>query len=392
MTKGLFTQSEYQQRIERTQKKIAELGADYLVVPDPANIFYLTGFDAYSFYNPQLLLVPREGALAFFCRGSDASSAWLAAELREEQVFGYSDTYVQKADVHPMDWVAQTIRPWLPVKAVIAVESEAAFYTLRAHKALVEGLGGSARVIEVPNVINRLRAIKSPAEIALMRDAGKITSSMFEAAFRSIRPGVRECDAVAEIYAAQLRGVEGAGGTYSAIPPLLMAGDNTSFPHVPWSDRPFADNDPIALEIAGSRYRYHVPLTRTLHTGQPPAELQKLAEIVGEGLEAALSVIRPGAECQDPALAWNSVIKRHGLSKSTRIGYPIGLGFPPDWGEQTMSFLAGDRTPLEAGMTWHVMIGMWLDTGGYSISETVLVTENGAECLASVPRGLLTVG
>lgn len=395
MTTALFTREEYAERLARTQQRIDELGADYLAVTDPANIFYLTGYDAYSFYNPQLLLVPRTGELLFFCRGIDASSAHLAAELREDQVLGYPDTYVQKPDVHPMMWMADQLAPRLRRGEVIAVESESPFYSVRAHRALVDQLGAQgdlAEVVLVPNVVNWVRAVKSPAEIAYMRDAGRITNRMFEAAREAIRPGVRECDAAAAIHRAQISGIEGAGGTYSAIPPLLMAGDSTAFPHVPWSDREFGDVEPIALEVSGSRYRYHAPLTRTLHTGETPKELERLADIVGEGLEAALGVIRAGAECQDPALAWTEVIARHGLEKSSRVGYPIGLGFPPDWGEQTMSFLAGDTTLLEAGMTWHVMIGMWLDGRGYSISETVLVTETGAECLTDVPRGLLRVG
>lgn len=392
MTKGLFSSEEYAARLARTQQRMRDQVLDYLVVPDPANIFYLTGFDAYSFYNPQMLLVPAEGELTFFCRTVDASSAWLTAELDEGQVYGYPDTYVQKRDAHPMHWIAGVMKPWMSGEPLIGVESEASFYTLRAHAALIEGLGDSARVIEVPNIINWLRAVKSPAEIALMREAGEITNRMFGVAQETIRPGVRECDALAAIYAAGIGGTPTAGGTYSAIPPLMMAGENTSFPHVPWSDRTYGESTPIALEVAGTRYRYHVPLARTLHTGTAPAELERLAAITGEGLEATLAAIRPGAECQDPALAWTSVIERHGLTKSSRVGYPIGLGFPPDWGEQTMSFLAGDHTELQAGMTWHVMIGMWLDDIGYSISETIVVTEDGAECLSNVPRGLLMVG
>ena len=79
----------------------------------------------------------------------------------------------------------------------------------------------------------------------------------------------------------------------------------------------------------------------------------------------------------------------HRAAKRSRVGYPIGIGFPPDWGEQTMSLRVGDRTVMEAGMTFHVMIGMWLDGWGYSTSESVVVTEDGHDLLATVPHGLL---
>ena len=389
MTEALFTAEEYDTRLARTQRRIADLGADMLVVTDPANIFYLTGYEAYSFYTPQALFVPRSGELQFFLRSIDAPSAWLTANLSESQVFGYPEQYVQQTDVHPMDWVGAQLRQHLSAGAVVAVEAESPFYTLRAHRALTGALGSDIEVTEVPQLVNWVRAVKSPAEIEVMRVAGAITDAMFATAREVIEPGIRQSEAVAELYRTQIRGVEAGGGTYSAIPPLVLAGENTAFPHVPWSDRPFAAGEAIALELSGTRSRYHVPLTRTMHLGTPPDELLRLADVVGEGLEATLAAIRPGSTGDAPASAWNEVIARHGLEKSSRVGYPIGIGFPPDWGEQTMSFRAGDATMLESGMTFHVMIGMWLEGRGYSISESVLVTDAGAESLTSVERGLL---
>lgn len=384
-----FSADEYEGRLERTRARMAPDGIGYLIVTDPANIYYLTGFDACSFYNPQALVVPSEGRLTFFCREVDAASAWQTSNLDEYQVFGYPERYVQQPDVHPMDWVAATLRAWLGPSSTVAVEAETPYYTIRAHRSLGAGLGSEIAVREAASIVNWVRAVKSPAEIEVMRTAGRITERAFEAAREAIRPGVRQCDAVAEIMAAQMHGTEDAGGTYSAIPPLVLAGVNTSFPHVAWSDEPFGDTEAVALELSGCRHRYHAPVARTMFLGDPPARLLGLADIVGEGLEAALATIRPGAACEDPALAWGAVIEREGLTKSSRIGYPIGIGYPPDWGEQTMSLRAGDRTPLEAGMTFHVMIGMWLDGWGYSISETVAVTATGYECLTAIPRGLM---
>jgi len=82
------------------------------------------------------------------------------------------------------------------------------------------------------------------------------------------------------------------------------------------------------------------------------------------------------------------VIARHGMEKRSRIGYSVGLGYPPDWGEHTMSLRPGDVTPLEPNMTFHMILGMWMDDWGFELSETFRVTDAGAECLCSVPRGL----
>lgn len=384
-----FSPAEFEQRLARTRTRMAERGMDHLVVTDPANLYYLTGFDACSFYNPQALVVPADGPLAFFCREVDATSAWQTSNLDESQVFGYPERFVQKPDVHPMDWIAATLQDLLAGSAIVGVENESPQYTIRAHDALVAGLGRGIAVRSTPSIVNWVRAVKTPAEIEVMRAAGRITERIFEAATEAIRPGVRQSDAVAEIYAAQIRGLDDAGGAYAAIPPLVLAGVNTSYPHVPWSDTPFGETEPIALELSGCRYRYHAPVARTMFLGDPPTRLLDLAAVVGEGLDEALATMRAGAPCEDPAIAWDAVIARHGLTKESRIGYPVGIGYPPDWGEQTMSLRKGERMPLEAGMTFHVMIGMWLDGWGYSVSETVLITDTGVDRLASIPGGLL---
>jgi len=99
--------------------------------------------------------------------------------------------------------------------------------------------------------------------------------------------------------------------------------------------------------------------------------------------------MKPGAAGADVHAAFTRVIAAHGLSKDSRIGYSIGIGFPPDWGERTVSLRAGEETVLEPGMAFHVILGMWMDGWAYELSESVLVTENLPEPLTSMPRQLI---
>ena len=112
------------------------------------------------------------------------------------------------------------------------------------------------------------------------------------------------------------------------------------------------------------------------------------AKVVVEGLNAALDAVRPGATCEAVEAAWAKVIKRHGIVKESRIGYPVGIGFPPTWGELTASLRPGDRTVMETDMTFHCIPGLWMDDWGIVISESFRVTERGAETLADFPRQL----
>ncbi len=87
---------------------------------------------------------------------------------------------------------------------------------------------------------------------------------------------------------------------------------------------------------------------------------------------------------------WTQTTAKYGIEKEGRVGYPVGIGFPPTWGELTASLRAGDKTELEEGMTFHCMPAIWLDVYGIVISESFVVTNTGAECFADYPRILFT--
>ena len=82
------------------------------------------------------------------------------------------------------------------------------------------------------------------------------------------------------------------------------------------------------------------------------------------------------------------MLEKYGLEKESRCGYSIGLGYPPDWGEHTLSIRKNDMTVLQPNVTFHLMAGMWMDTWGLEISESIRVTENGCELFCDFPRSL----
>jgi Xaa-Pro aminopeptidase len=99
-----------------------------------------------------------------------------------------------------------------------------------------------------------------------------------------------------------------------------------------------------------------------------------------------LETANPGKLAHDVEAAWRATIARHGLKKESRIGYSIGIAYPPDWGEHTISLRQGDRTVLAPGHVLHAILGMWMEGWGIEISETLLITRTGCEPLADLPR------
>ena len=142
------------------------------------------------------------------------------------------------------------------------------------------------------------------------------------------------------------------------------------------------------FEIAGCYNRYHAPLSRTVFLGKPPQVFIEGEKAVLEGMEAGLDAARAGNTCEEFAGAFFAVLRKYGIIKDGRTGYGIGVSYPPDWGERTMSLRPGDRTVLQPGMTFHFMTGLWSDEMGLEITESIAITEGAPELLANVPRKL----
>ena len=172
---------------------------------------------------------------------------------------------------------------------------------------------------------------------------------------------------------------------------LIQVDEGTSTPHLTWSDEPLPDNSLVVMEIGAARRHYHAPLTRTMYLGKPPAKISRLTEVIVEGVDAALETARPGASCEQVEAVWQGILNKNGYHKESRVGYSIGLNFPPDWGERTASLRPGDATELAAGMCFHFQSGVWLDDFGAAVSESFVVTEQGGERLCDVHRGLVVV-
>lgn len=385
----LFQKNEYLERIRKTKKRMGASGIDVLIVSDPANMNYLTGYDGWSFYVPQVVVVALDAEEPIWIgRGMDANGAKHTTFLSEGNISGYPDFYVQSLERHPMNFVADVIKQRGYGEQRIGLEMDAYYFSARGYEALKNDLSG-ADFVDGNLLVNWVRIIKSLQEIEFMRQAGRIVERVMQTAMDTVAPGVRECDAVAEIYRAQMRGTEDFGGDYPSIVPMMPTGEKTSTPHLTWTDAPYGEETAVNLELAACRHRYHSPLARTMYLGSnPPDRLTETAKIVVEGMHSALDVIKPGVLCEEVETAWRKVISRAGLEKESRIGYSMGLNYPPDWGEHTASLRPGDKTVLQPNMTFHMILGMWMDDWGFECSESFRVTEMGHETFADFPRKL----
>jgi len=386
-----FEKLELERRLESVKQRMDKAGFDLLICQDPANMNWLTGFDGWSFYTPQAVVVHLEEASpVWFGRAQDAKSAHITTDLGAENIIGFSEPLVHHRTDHPFDELCELItkRGW--DRARVGVEFDAHYYTARAHHHLVKGLP-NARFSDSQELVNWTRLVKSEAELVYMREAGRIITQTMNKALSRLVPGVKQYEVIADVYFSQVTGIDGKFGDYTSLCPLIQVGEGTSTPHLTWTDDPLPDSGLVVMELGAARRHYHTPLTRTAHIGAPPDKIKKLADVIIEGGDAALNAARPGVTCEEVEAVWQGILKSHGYSKDSRVGYSIGVNYPPDWGERTASLRPGDTTELQTGMCFHFQSGMWLDNFGAAISEPFVVTEQGGKRFSDVKRELVII-
>ena len=383
-----FSISEYDGRIKRTRDAMMAAGVEVIVVSDPANMAWLTGYDGWSFYVHQAVVLGPDGPPLWWGRGIDALGAKRTVMMPDTCIHGYDDSYVQNPEKHPMEDLCHLLGEHGWSSAEIGLEMDNYYFTAAAYTSLLSGLP-QAEFKDLNGLVNWQRSVKSPAEITCMRRGARIVEKMHRTILDHAEPGLAKNALVAEISHAGITGADGHWGDYPSIVPLAPSGADATAPHLTWNAEPMKTGEATFFEIAGVYRRYHAPQSRTLFLGAPPDRYRRAEAAVLEAVEAGLAAARPGNTTGDIALAFNGTLNRLGFEKDNRCGYSIGLSYPPDWGERTFSLRSGDTTVLEHGMTFHFMPALWLDDGGIEITEPVLITEDGAECLCNTPRELM---
>ena len=386
----IFSQEEFNSRITKVKDSMNKKGIEILLTTDPSNMNYLTGYDGWSFYVPQGVIVSIDEEQPYwFGRKQDSNGARITTYLNEENIFGYPENLIQSLPLHPYDFVVQMFKDKKWSDKNIGVEMDSYYYTAENHKRLIDNLT-SAKFINAHLLINWVRYIKSENEIKYMKDAGILVKAGMQTAFDSIKEGVKQSTVAGKIQNTLIGGNDSTqmGGEYAGLGLILASGKSASASHLTPSEKKFENNEGTIIELGGVKHRYHCALSRTVYIGKPDLKISDTLKATNEGIERALEKTKPGNTCHDVAVAFWSVLEKYGLEKESRAGYSIGLGYPPDWGEHTLSIRKNEKTLLQPNVTYHLMCGMWMDTWGLELSESVRVTETGYELLTNVPRDL----
>lgn len=369
--------SEYTPRIEAARAALKSLGVDVAILMAPEVQYWLCGYDTFlGAQLPQaLILTAGRDAPVLAVWDADVAIAWETSLVRDIRTYMFG---VEE----PAELFARIARELAPGARRVALDLSSQAVSHGFGRALEAALA-PAELVDCTEAMARLRAIKSPAELDLMRRAGAHARAGLAAAREHARPGITETALAAEIEYAMRR----SGSDYFSIPTEMTTGPRSLLGHGTPGRRALEPGDLVHLEIGGVERRYNCVGMQTFAVpGAPPKPAARaLYDVALRCLRAGLGALRPGVpapEVEAPAL---EILREEGRGEGfkMRFGYGVGIGYPPSWLEPLkITRVSTDR--LEPGTTFvlHACLLDEPESIGVLVGGTYAMTATGHELLS----------
>ena len=384
-----FSEVEYRRRLRATQQAIASQDLDALVCTFMPNICYLSGYETLASFAPAFLVVPSEANPTLLVDEFEAYNTLVSCSVEEVATFPWAGDPVAAL----IDLVRQ--RGWAQKRLGWEHHQHGGGYQafVRAQEAL------AADWIYAHDIVERVRAEKSPAEIDALREAARLTAVGFEAAADALADGVMDTEIASAAYGA----IVGGGSERMSIQPIVTIGRNSGVPHTTFRRRRLAVGDAVLMEWGACVKRYTAPMIRTGFVADAADGLWKtMYEACVEAVERTIEQMRPGASTLDIAERASAPLFElpNQVFADGNRGYSVGLSFEPDWSDvpglqmatgQWRSTRSVETYPqLQPGHVFHVRaVARDVARAGVGVSETVLVTDDGCAVLTTRDRELI---
>jgi Xaa-Pro aminopeptidase len=388
-----FPPEEYAERRARVRKALAAKDIAAIYVTTPANLTWLTGYDMIWYHSGNLtglLLRADRDDTVFFDYHTHSTILSTTPEIGRVVWLDYAPAAAA------IETIAKTIAEAGLANARIAIEPGGYSPDAAIMQALGKRLAEQGKPAAEPHLVEELRLVKSPNEIAVVRQAALIAEAAMGAARDAIGVGVMET----EIEAALMQSLMKAGGGYPGIRSMIGSGPRAGTHHSAPQHRKIKAGDLVFIDFCASLHRYHVNLNRTFSLGEPDRRWTDLMDRSAGCIDAICAGIRIGDPWSKVATLGKRYVEEAGLQKYVWWvgGYALGIAVPPDWcGAYWVEPHDGlpDR-PIEPGMVFNFenQFDVWEDWPGGSGAawiDTLLATEAGLQPLSKLPRTLVTV-
>ncbi len=375
-----FTLDEYLRRYELVLGKMHARGFDALCIRSPENITYMSGYETPGYYKYHcLIIVPDIDPVVILRRFESLNVpeySWLTKHVPVDDW------------EHPPSVTADVLVSIGLQGKRIGVEKQGWFYTVEEHETLVSEIKDTD-FADATDILWDARMIKSSEEIEMMKRSAAIVDKAMQAGWDISAAGVSDDVINAEVN----RVIFENGGEYMGLPPFILSGERTCLPHQTARSEIVGDRDLVYFEISASKWRYSAALMRTIFVGEPSDRMRRCAEGVIAAVDAAMESIKPGVAAEDVDRAARAAVEKAGFGEyfRHRLGYSIGVNYPPDWGEgEIISLRQGESRELQPGMTFHMVpLCLIYREFGIGFSESIHVTETGCERFSSLPREII---
>jgi Xaa-Pro dipeptidase len=375
-----FSLDEYQRRYELILAQMEAKGLDALCIRSPENITYLSGYETPGYYKYHCIVMGK---------GFEPIIVLRRFESLNVPEYSWLTRHVPVDDWdHPPSVTVNVLQQLGLAGKRIGVEKQGWFYTVEEHESFAAALPRT-ELVDAIQILWDARMIKSDEEIAMMQRSAAILDKAMQAGFDISAAGISDDVINAEVNRVLFEN----GGEYMGLPPFILSGERTCLPHQTARGEIVGGQDLVYFEVSASKWRYAAALMRTIFIGQPTDRQRRCAEALIGAVDAAMATIKPGVTCEAADRAARSVVEKAGFGEywRHRLGYSIGVNYPPDWGEgEIISLRKGEPRELQAGMTFHMVpLCLLYREWGIGFSETIRVTNTGCERFSKLPREIL---
>ncbi|MBX2805312.1 MAG: Xaa-Pro peptidase family protein [Hyphomicrobiales bacterium] len=376
-----FEKNEYQARIDALRAVLARDGLDGLLAFQQESMYYLTGYDTFGFCFFQCLYVGADGKLALLTRSADLRQAAHTSIIDDIRV------WTDEKGAEPAAQLRAMLEDLGATGKRLGIEAQSYGLTYANGKAVEAALDGVCALEDASGVVDRLRSVKSPVELAYVRRAGQLCNDALAAALAETRAGADEGRILAALHGAIFAG----GGDYPGNEFIIGSGRDALLCRYKAGRRKLDKNDQLTLEFAGSFRHYHAALMHTVVIGEPRPRHLPMFDACREALLACEDEMRSGKTAGDVFEAHARIMERRGLSahKLNACGYSLGAKFTPSWMDPPM-FYRGNEWVLQPGMVLfaHMILMDSESETAMSLGRTSVVTENAPEPLSDLPDAM----
>jgi len=376
-----FSRAEYAQRLDALCARMGGADHDALLLFSPESMFWLTGYDTFGYCHFQSMVVTRDGRIVLLTRSADLRQARATSIVSDIRV------WEDRAGASPVLQLRDLLFELGLDGARLGVEYDTHGMTGRIAMEITAHLPEIADLEDASRIVPVLRAVKSPAEIDMVRRAAALTDAAYEAAWPLIGPGAREGDILAAMQGAVFAG----DGDYPGNEFVIGSGPEALLCRYQTGRRTLDAQDQLTLEWAGVFRRYHVAAMRTVVVGTPTARHVALHETARAALAAVEETLTPGHTFGDVFAAHAREVDRRGegAHRLNACGYSLGTRFSPSWMDWPMAYRDNPAEIVPNMVVFLHMILMDSDTGtAMSLGQSYLTGDGPAECLSKLPLDL----